>query len=121
MRDNTLSITLAPEWVTDPLWIEYSATEPSENAPPESLAAYGVDAELISDIASWDNAFQAIYNSSDPPASEFEDDQVAAAWFDRGITFAGRVSAQLRPGVIVRFRNAGREARFVSPNHVADH
>lgn len=111
-----VSVTVAPEWGSYPLWIEYSPDEPRDNAPAESLSDYGAEPSLISSINSWDDSYQAVYDPNDPASSGFESESRTNSWIAEGVALTRRLSAQLPPGVSVRFRKVGQEFRFTAPS-----
>lgn len=115
-----ISVTVAPEWGVDPLWIEYARGESRDNTAPQELAQYGVDQDLISSLNSWNEMYQAVYNADDPVASGFENADETKAWLAEGVALTRQLSTQLPAGVAVKFRKVGREAQFTAPSDEED-
>jgi len=108
-----LSVRMAPEWVTDCLWVFRAGDLIRENYAPERLVAdYGVPADLVTAIEEWDAEFQAVFVDDDPMASGFPDERTILAWRSRGERLAERLAAAL--GVRVEFHVAGYD-RVVTP------
>ncbi|WNV89468.1 hypothetical protein [Umezawaea sp. Da 62-37] len=106
-----LSVRLAPEWITDCLWVLRAGDVIRENCSPDRLAAgHGVPADLAAAIEAWDDEFQAVFVSDDPMSSGFPDEPTTAAWRARGESLAGRLAAVL--GVRVEFHVAGYDRVF---------
>ncbi|PRY42229.1 hypothetical protein [Umezawaea tangerina] len=106
-----LSVRLAPEWVTDCLWVLRADDPIRENYAPERLVAdHGAPAELVAAIEAWDAEFQAVFVSDDPMSSGFPDETTTLAWRSRGEALAARLAALL--GVRVEFRVAGYDRVF---------
>ena len=106
-----LSVRLAPEWVTDCLWVLRADDVIRENCAPELLAAdYGVPADLIAAVEAWDDEFQAVFVSDDPMSSGFPDEPTTLAWRARGESLAARLATAL--GVPVEFHVAGYDRVF---------
>jgi len=106
-----VSVRLAPEWVTDCLWILRTDDEFRLNYAPESLVAdYGVSADLVTAIEEWDAEYQAVYVSADPMSGGFPDERTTIAWRERGERLAERLAAALR--VPVEFSAAGFDRVF---------
>src|SRR6185436_9985753 len=92
-----LSVRMAPEWVTDCLWILRTGDVIRLNYAPERLVAdYGVPADLVTAIEEWDAEFQAVFNADDPPSGGFPDERTTLAWQARGERLAERLAAALR-------------------------
>jgi hypothetical protein len=108
-----LSVRLAPEWVTDCLWVFRTGDVIRENYAPELLVAdYGVPADLVAAVEEWDAEFQAVFNADDPMSGGFPDERTALAWRVRGERLAERLAAVLR--VPVEFHVTGYD-RVVTP------
>ncbi len=105
-----LSVRLAPEWVTDCLWVLRAGDVVPDNCSPEQLADDGVPADLAAAIGEWDDEFQALFVSDDPMSSDFPDERAESAWRDRGDQLAERLAAALR--VPVELRAAGHHRVF---------
>ena len=106
-----LSMRVAPEWVTDCLWILRADDDIRENYPPERLAAdYGVPGDLVAAVEAWDAEFQAVFVSDDPLSSGFPDERTTLAWRARGERLAERLADVL--GVPVEFHVAGHDRVF---------
>jgi hypothetical protein len=103
-----LPVRLAPEWVTDCLWVLRAGDDIRQNQAPERLA--GVPADLATAIEAWDAEFQAVFVSDDPLSSGFPDEQTTLAWRARGERLAERLAAAL--GVRVEFHVAGYDRVF---------
>lgn len=103
--NDVMSVRLAPEWVTDPLWVRKHGDPVSTNCSAEQLVRdFGVPADLAAAIDAWDREFQAVYESNDPAGSGFPDEVTAAAWHERGERLAERLAAVLR--VRIEFHTA---------------
>lgn len=103
-RDDIIDIKLAPEWVTDYLWV-HRKTDPA----PLVLRAFGLREEfdfplsdsLCNDLDEWDREFQAIYVPADPRESAFPSEEAERQWEARGRELAGRLAAAVGPDFTV--------------------
>jgi hypothetical protein len=106
-----LSVRLAPEWVTDCLWVLRADDDIRQNYAPVWLAAdYGVPADLIAAVEAWDAEFQAVFDGDDPMTSGFPDEATTVAWRAQGERLAERLAEVL--GVPVEFHVAGYDRVF---------
>jgi hypothetical protein len=98
-----ITVRLAPEWVTGPLWV-YRTGEPApDNYSPEEFATeFDLPADLVADLDAWDAEFQAVYDDDDPAGSEFPSEAAMTAWEERGEQLARRLAAALRRPVELR-------------------
>jgi hypothetical protein len=105
------SVRLAPEWVTDCLWVLREGDDIRQNYAPERLAAdCGLPTDLVTAIDEWDAEFQAVFVTDDPMSSGFPDERTTLAWRSRGEVLAERLTAAL--GVPVEFHVAGYDRLF---------
>jgi len=96
------SVRLAPEWGTDPLWVD------SDNWGVEETAAeLALPADLVARIMRWDDEFQDVYDPDDPGGSDFPDAETETRWRERGRELARELAAVLGPKVEVRLSAAG--------------
>jgi hypothetical protein len=95
--NGVVSVRLAPEWSTDPLWVRKEGDPIPANYSVERLASdFGVPADLVAAIDAWDDEFQAVYNPDDPADSGFPDEATTTAWHERGERLAKRLATVLR-------------------------
>ena len=112
-RGELVSVRVAPEWITDCLWILRTGDDiPQNTAPSDLVEDYGVPAGLAAGIEVWDDEFQAVFDHDDPMASGFPDEATTTAWRDRGERLAHDLAAAL--GVRVEFHVAGHD-RVITP------
>ncbi|GAA1295617.1 hypothetical protein [Saccharothrix xinjiangensis] len=106
-----VSVRLAAEWTTDPLWVSKGDDPIPANYSAQRLRSdFGVPAELASAIDAWDAEFQSVYNRDDPAESGFTDESVADAWDERGQRLAEALAGAL--GVRVEFHTAAGDRVF---------
>lgn len=99
-------VRISPEWVTDPFWVQMGDDPGVSNYPPELMVTeLGCPTDLIEEIDSWDDEYQAVYNSDDPANSGFTDQALAMRWRERGEELASRLAQAL--GIPVEFTTAG--------------
>lgn len=109
--NGVISVRLAPEWGTDPLWVREDSDPIPANYSAERLAdEFGVPADLVAAIEAWDDEFQAVYDPDDPMDSGFPDEATTAAWHERGERLAERLAAALP--VRVEFHTARGDRVF---------
>jgi hypothetical protein len=103
-------VRVAPEFGTDPLWLTFSDEPVPLNYSPEWLPEdFGVPDELAAALRRWDEEFQSVYVSWDPPASGFLVPEVAERWQADGLELTRRLAAVLDPAVRVEFHTASDE------------
>ena len=96
------SVRLAPEWGTDPLWVD------GDNWGVEETAAeLALPADLVARIERWDEEYQDLYDPEDPAGSDFPDPEAKARWQDRGRQLARELAAAVGPRVEVRLSASG--------------
>jgi len=109
--NGVVSLRLAPEWGTDPLWVRKDSDPIPANYSAERLANdFGVSADLVAAIDAWDDEFQAVYDPDDPMGSGFPDEATTTAWHERGERLAERLAATLP--VRVEFHTARGDRVF---------
>ena len=106
--EELLSVRLAPEWITDCLWVLRTGDDIPQNTAPSDLA----DPDLAAAIEAWDDEFQAVFDHDDPMSSGFPDEATATAWRDRGEHLAQRLATAL--GLPVEYHVAGYD-RVITP------
>ncbi|MBP2338811.1 hypothetical protein JOF41_004989 [Saccharothrix coeruleofusca] len=75
-----ISVRLAPEWGTYPLWVRKGDAPIPANYSAERLASdFGVPTDLVAAIDAWDDEFQAVYDPDDPASSGFPDEAATTA------------------------------------------
>jgi hypothetical protein len=96
------SVRLAPEWGTDPLWVD------GDNWGVEETAAeLALPADLVERIERWDEQYQDLYDPEDPAGSGFPDTAAETRWQERGRQLARELAAAVGPGIEVRLSAAG--------------
>jgi hypothetical protein len=109
--NGVVKVRLAPEWVTDPLWVYRDGGPIPLNQSAESLAAdFGLPANLVSAIDAWDAEFQAAYDPDDPAGSGFPDQATSVRWQVQGERLAERLAEML--GIPVEFHTARGDRVF---------
>ncbi|WP_309111656.1 hypothetical protein [Saccharothrix sp.] len=92
-----VSVRLAPEWGTDPLWVRREGDPIPGNCSADRLGReFGVSARLVAAIDAWDDEFQAVYDPDDPADSGFPDEAATLAWHERGERLAERLAKVLQ-------------------------
>ncbi|MEU7528100.1 hypothetical protein AB0A74_20395 [Saccharothrix sp. NPDC042600] len=111
--NGVVSVRLAPEWGTDPLWVRKAGDPIPANYSADRLGRdFGVPAHLVAAIDAWDDEFQAVYDPDDPADSGFPDEATTAAWHERGERLAEQLAAALQ--VLTEFHTA-RGTRVFRP------
>jgi hypothetical protein len=102
-----MTVRVAPEFGTDPLWLTFSDEPVPLNYSPEWLPGhFGVPDELAAALTRWDDEFQAVYVPDDPMESGFLVPEVAERWQADGLELTRRLAAALDPAVRVEFHTA---------------
>lgn len=94
--NGVVSVRLAPEWGTDPLWVRRDGDPIPANYAADRLGReFGVPAGLVAAIDAWDDEFQAVYDPDDPADSGFPDEAATVAWHERGERLAEQLAEVL--------------------------
>src|SRR5882757_4128064 len=96
------SVRLAPEWGTDPLWVDSDNWGVEETAKELALPA-----DLVARIECWDREYQDLYDPDNPAGSDFSDADSETRWRDRERGLARELAAAVGPRVEVRLSAAG--------------
>lgn len=107
-RDQVLTaVRVAPEWRTGPFWIitGVNPSTPTNAAPRDTAARFGVSADRAAGIGPWDAEFRQIWGSDDPVSAEFPSAEAEARWEERGRRLAERLAVELGPRVRVRYHD----------------
>ncbi|APU13378.1 hypothetical protein UA74_06525 [Actinoalloteichus fjordicus] len=64
------------------------------HSPKQAGKDLRLSAELISDITTWDDEYQAIYDDNYPPDSRFPTPATKAAWIEKGRQLAVRIKQE---------------------------
>ncbi|GAA4411024.1 hypothetical protein ACFQV2_39865 [Actinokineospora soli] len=96
-----MMIKLMPDWGTGPLWVaKDGVSEPYDT--DEITEVLSLSAELRTEIAAWDNRFQATFNAEYPPDSAFPTPEDEAVFIADGRELARRVQTEV-PGAVVLY------------------
>ncbi|ASO20803.1 hypothetical protein FHR81_001770 [Actinoalloteichus hoggarensis] len=102
-----IAVVLLVGWQEDPFYYETKQSETYNHSLDEAEEDLLLPADLVADIAAWDDEFQAVYRPDDYRNSEFESPETEAAWYERGRVLAERVKRQSPVVVSVEYRADG--------------
>jgi hypothetical protein len=90
-----LVIKLRADWGAGPLWVSVGDEIPDPYDAEEISEVAQLSAELLYDIAMWDERFQASYNDATPQDSGIRDAAERAAFIEDGRNLARRLKAEV--------------------------
>jgi hypothetical protein len=110
MTDTTnqqVAIRLMPDWGIGPFWVSVDGGifDPYDTEDIADVAA--LSRELLSDIAAWDDRFQATLNEGDPANSDFPTPQDEETFVADGRELAQRIRAELPAEIVVEYATLG--------------
>jgi hypothetical protein len=97
-----LRVQLRPDWGVGPIWVAEPGDGFEAYDAEEVTDVLDLPLELRTDIAAWDDQFNATRNYDDPPNSGFPTPEDEAAWLEEGKRLALRLRTEL-PGADVTY------------------
>ncbi|MCP2164881.1 hypothetical protein [Goodfellowiella coeruleoviolacea] len=107
-NSSPLTVTLRVDWGTGPFWVLAGESRiPDPYDVDEIGEVVPLSAELLTEVAAWDQSFQETYNEEQPQESGFRTGEKLGRFDERGRELARKLRSEVPVEVQIRYEPLG--------------